>query len=93
MAYLSVLISLVGSVNLSLLSGVRESLVLSRYPNSSSIILCDFSEFLLVYFMTDMFVSQLCFGRVYGGYLVPRLSFLQLTIYRLMVRLRDKIEL
>ena len=38
--------------------------------------------------MTQMFVSQLSFGRVYSRYLVPRLSYLQLTIYRLMVRLR-----
>ena len=92
-AYLSVLISLVSSVNSSLFSWVRESLVLSRYPNSLLTILCDFSEFLLMYSMTEMFISQLSFGRVYGRYLIPRLSSLQLTIHRLMVRLRDKTEL
>ena len=93
MAYLSVLISLVSSVDSSLFSWVRESLVLNRYPNSSLTILCDFSEFLLVYSMIEMFISQLSFGRVYGRYLVPWLSSLQLTIHRLMVRLRDKTEL
>ena len=46
-----------------------------------------------MYSMTEMFVSQLSFGRVYGRYLVPRLSYLQLTIHRLMVRLKDKAEL
>ena len=54
---------------------------------------CNFLEFLLMYSMTEMFVLQLSFGRVYGRYLVPRLSSLQLTIHRLMVRLRDKTEL
>ena len=93
MAYLCVLISLVSSVNSSLFSWGRESLVLSRYHNSSLTILCDFLEFLPVYSMTEIFVSQLSFGRVYGRYLVPRLSYLQLTIHRLMVRLRDKTEL
>ena len=93
MIYLYVLISLVSSVGLSLFSWLRESLVLSRYSNSSLTILCDFLEFLPVYSMTDIFISQLGFGRVYGRYLVPRLSSFQLTIHRLMVRLRDKIEL
>ena len=93
MAFLSVLISLVHFVNSSLFSWVRESLVLSRYHNSSLTMFCDFSEFLLVYSMTEMFVSQLSFGRVYGKYLVPRLFSLQLTIHRLMFRLRDKTEL
>ena len=92
MACLSVLISLVSSVNSSLFSCMRESSVLSRYHNSSLTMLCNFLEFLLVYFMTGMFVLQLSFRRVYGKYLVPRLSSLQLTIHRLMVRLRDKTE-
>ena len=43
--------------------------------------------------MIEMFVLQLSFGRVYGRYLVPRLSYLQLTIHRQIVRLRDKTEL
>ena len=76
MAYLSVLISLVSSVDLSLFSWVRESLVLSRYPNYSLTMLCNFLEFVLVYSMTEIFISQLSFGRVYGRYLVPRLSSL-----------------
>ena len=67
--------------------------MLSRYHKSSMTMLCDFSEFLLVYSMTELFVLQISFGRVYGRCLVTRLSFLQLTIHRLMVRLRDKIEL
>ena len=70
MAYLSVLISLESSVNSSLFSWVRERLVLSRYHNSSLTMLCYFSEFLLVYSMTEMLVLQLSFGRVYGKYLV-----------------------
>ena len=83
MACLSVLISLVSSVNSSLFSWVRESLVLSRYHNYSLTMLCNYLEFLLVYSMTEMFISRLSFGRVYGRYLVSRLSYLQLTIYRL----------
>ena len=67
--------------------------MLSRYHYSSLTILCDFSEFLPVYSMTEVFVSQHSFGRVYGRYLVCRLFYLQLAIYRLMVRLRDKTEL
>ena len=93
MACLSVLISLVSSVDSSLFLWVRESLVLSRYHKSSLTILCDFLEFLLVYSMIEMFILQLSFGRVYGRYLVSRLSSLQLTIHRLMARLRDKTEL
>ena len=93
MACLYVLINLVSSVDSSLLSWGRESLVISRYHNSSFTMLCDYSEFLQVYFMTEMFVSQLSFSRVYSRYLVPRLSYLQLTIHRLIVRLRDKTEL
>ena len=92
-AYLSVLTSLVSSVDSSLFSWVRECLVPSRYHNSSLTILCYFSEFLLVYSLTEIFISQLSFGRIYGRYLVPRLSSLQLTIHRLMVRLRGKTEL
>ena len=57
MACLCVLVNLVSSFNLSLLSWGRESLVLSRYHNCSLTILCDFSEFLLAYSMTEMFVS------------------------------------
>ena len=57
MAYLFVLISLVSSVDSSLFSWVRESLVLSRYHNSSLTMLCNFSEFLLVYSMTDVFFT------------------------------------
>ena len=67
--------------------------MLSRYHNSSLTMLCDFSEFLPMYSMIEIFISQLCFGRVYGRYLVLRLSSFQLTIHRLMVRLRDKTEL
>ena len=93
MACLFVLIDLVSSVNLSLLLWGRESLVLSRYHNSSLPVLCNHSEFLLVYSMTEIFISQLGFGRVHGRYLVRRLSYFQLTIYRLIVRLRDKMEL
>ena len=66
--------------------------MLSRCHNSSLTILCNCLEFLPVYSMTEIFISQLSFGRVYGRYLVPRLSYLQLTIHRLMVRLRDKTE-
>ena len=76
MAYLSVLINLVSSFNSSLFLWVRESLVLNRYPSSFLTILCDFSEFLLMYSMTEIFISQLSFGRVYGRCLVPRLSSL-----------------
>ena len=93
MAYLYILISLVSSVDSSLSSWGRKSLVLNRYYNSSLIILCNYSEFLPVYSMAEMFVSQLRSGRVYGRYLVPRLSYLQFTIHRLMVRPRDKTEL
>ena len=46
-----------------------------------------------MYSMTKMFVYLLSFGRVYGRYLIPRLSCFQLTIHRLMVRLKDKTEL
>ena len=81
---------LVRSVHSSLFSWGRESLMLSRYHNSSLIILCDYLEFLLAYSMTKIFVSQLSFGRIYGRYLVDRFSYPQLTIHRLMVRLRDK---
>ena len=93
MAYLCVLISLVSFVDSTLFSWGKESLVLSRYHKSSLTILCDFLEFQLVYSMTEMLILQLSFGRVYGRYLVPRLSYFQLTIHRLMVRLRDKTEL
>ena len=89
MACLCVLISLVSFVDLSLFSWGRESLVLSRYHNSSLTMLCGFLEFLPVYSMIEIFMSQLSFGRVYGRYLVPR-SYLQLTIHKLMVRLRSK---
>ena len=41
--------------------------------------------------MTKMFVSLLSSGRVFGRYLVPRLSNLQLTIHRQIVRLKGKI--
>ena len=67
--------------------------MLNWYDNSSLTTLCDYLEFLLVFFIAEMFISQLGFGRVYGRYLVARLSRLQLTIHRLMVGLRDKIEL
>ena len=93
MACLFVLISLVGYVDSSLFLWGRESLALSRYHNSSLTILCNYLEFLPMNSMTEMFVSQLGFSKVYGRYLVPRLSYLQLTIYRMMVRLRDKTKL
>ena len=66
--------------------------MLSRYHNSSLTILCNLSEFLPVYSMTEMFISQLSFSRVYGRYLDSRLSCLQLTIHRLMAGLKDKTE-
>ena len=93
MACLYVLISLISSISSSLYLWGRESLVLSMYHNSSLTILCNFLEFLTIYSMIEIFVTQLSFGRVYSRHLVPRLSFLQLTIHRLMVRLRDKTEL
>ena len=67
--------------------------MLNRYHNSSLTILCNYLEFLPVYSMTEKLISQLSFGRVYDRYLVPRLSYLQLTIHRLMGRLRDKTKL
>ena len=67
--------------------------MLSRYYNSSLTILCDYSDFLPVYSLMEIFVAQLSFSRVNGGYLVPRLYYLELSIQRLMVRQRDKIEL
>ena len=82
--------SLVSSVDSSLFLLERQSLVLSRYHNSSLIILCGYLEFLQVYSMTEIIISLLRFGRVYGRYVVPRLFYLQLTIHRLMVRLKDK---
>ena len=88
MACLFILINLVSSVDSSLFSWGRESLVLNRYYNSSLAILCDYSEFLAVYSITEIFVSQLSFR-----YLVPGLLYLHLTIHRLMIRLRDKTEL
>ena len=93
MTCLFLLISLVSFVDLSLFSWWRESLVLNRYHNSSLTILYDHSEFLPVYSIIEMFVSQLSFGRVNGRYLVPRLSYLQPTIHRLMVRPRDNTKL
>ena len=93
MACLFVLISLVNSVYSSLFSWGRESLVLSRYHNSSLSILWDYLEFLPVYSMTEIFVSQFNFGRVYCRYLVPRLFYSQFTIHRVIVKLRDIIEL
>ena len=80
MVYLYVLISFVSSVASSLFLWVSESLMLSRYYNSSLTMLCDFLEFLPVYSIIEMFVLQLSFSRAYGRYLVPRLSSLQLTI-------------
>ena len=65
----------------------------SRCNNSSLAMLCNYSEFLPVSSMIEMFVLQLGFGSFYGKYLEPRLSYLQLTIRRLMVRLRYKTEL
>ena len=66
MAYLCILIRLISSVDSSLFSWGRESLVLSRYHNSFFTMLYDFSEFKPAYSMTEMFISQLSFGRVYG---------------------------
>ena len=67
--------------------------MLNRFHNSPLTILCNYLEFVPVYSMIEIFVSQHSLSRVYGTYLVPRLSYLQLTIHRLMVRLRDKTEL
>ena len=39
-----------------------------------------------MYSITEVFVSLLSFGRVYGRYLVPSLSYFQFNIHRLMVR-------
>ena len=69
-ACIFVLISLVTSVALSLFLQGTESLVLSRYGNSSLTILCDYLRFLPAYSMTEMFVSLLSFGIVYDRYLV-----------------------
>ena len=55
--------------------------------------LSDYLEFLLAYSIKEISISQLSFGRVYNRYLIPRLSYLHLTIHRLVVRLRDKTEL
>ena len=56
MACLYILISLVSPVDSSLFSLGKESLVLSRHHNSSLNILCNYLEFLPVYFMTEVFV-------------------------------------
>ena len=48
--------------------------MLSGCHNSSLTILCDYSEFLPVYSMTEIFVSLLSFGSVCGRYLALRLS-------------------
>ena len=50
--------------------------MLSRYHNSSLSMLCKYLELLSVYSMTEMFVSLLSSGRVYGRCLLPRLSIL-----------------
>ena len=92
MAYLFVLISLVDSFSSSLFLWGRESLVLSKYYKSS-LTMCNYLEVLPVYSMKEVFISQLSFGRVYGRYLVPSLAYLQLTVQRLMVILRNKTEL
>ena len=64
--------------------------MLSRCHISSFTILCNYSVYLPVYYTIKMSVLLLSFGRIYGRYLVPRLFYLQLTIHRLMVRLKDK---
>ena len=89
-AYLFVLISLVSSVISSLFLWGRESLLLSRYYNSFLTVLCNYSVYLPVYSMTEILVLLYSFGRVYGRSIVPTLSYLQLTIHRLMVELKDK---
>ena len=40
--------------------------------------------------MREMFISLLSSGRVYVRFLVTSLSYIHLTIHRLMVRLNDK---
>ena len=67
--------------------------MLSRYYNSVLTMLCDYLEFLPAYSIIELFIFRLNFGRVYGRYLVPSLSYFQLTIQRLMVGLRDETEL
>ena len=69
---LFVQINLVSSVDSSLFSWGKESLVLSRYYNSSLTILYDYLELLPVYSITKMVISQLSFGRVFARYLVSR---------------------
>ena len=93
MICLFVLMNLASFVDSSLLLQGKKSLMLNRYYNYSLTMLCNYSKFLPVYSMIEIFISQLSCGRVYGRYLVPQLSYLQLTIHRPMVRLRDKIEL
>ena len=66
--------------------------MLSRYHNSFSTMLCNYLVYLPVYSKIKMFISLLNFGRVYGRYLVPRLSYFQLTIHRIMLRLTGKTE-
>ena len=66
MACLCVLINTVSFVYSSIFSWKREILLLSSYNISSLNMLCEFLKFLLVYSITEMFISQLSFGRVYG---------------------------
>ena len=51
--------------------------MLSRYHSSFLDILYDYLVYLPVYSITEIFVSLLSFGRDYGRYLVPRLSYLK----------------
>ena len=67
--------------------------MLSRYYNSFLIIFYDYLVYLPVYFVTLIFASLLSFGKLYGRSLVPRLSYPQHTIHRLMLRLKGRAEL
>ena len=64
--------------------------MLSRYHYSSLTIFCNYLQFLPIYSTIEMLVLLFSFGRLFDGYLVPRLSYFQLTIHRPMVRLTGK---
>ena len=72
MVCLFLIIDKFSSINPSPFLWGRESVVLNRYHNYSLTILCDYSEFISVYSMIEMFILQLSFGRFYGRYLIPR---------------------
>ena len=67
--------------------------MLIRYHNSFLTIFCNYLEYLPVYSMIKIFVSLLSLSKVYSRYLVPSLSCFQLTIHRMMDRLKSKTKL